>query len=162
MLTTYPVPEGSPMSPEEITLVEGTMTALADRMPQLAAAFYADLFGTAPETRAMFGSDLTAQGEKFTTMLAYLVRSLRQWTVVEPAARDSGRRHVSYGVATGHYQLAGTALINALAEVSGESWTPEAEHAWRSAYALLAELMMSGARAAETGPARQQQHLNPA
>src|SRR4051794_40373923 len=138
------------MAPEEIALVEGTMADLADRMPLLAATFYARLFAIAPETRVMFPTDMQLQGEKFTTMLAYLVRSLRQWAVLDPTSRDNGRRHAGYGVTVDHYRLAGDALLAALAELSGDDWTPATEQAWRSAYELLAELMLSGARAAST------------
>lgn len=130
------------------------MTALQDRREALAAAFYRRLFSALPEVRSLFGSDMAAQGEKFTTMLAYLVRSLGQWSVVEPAARLSGLRHAGYGVTTAHYRVAGESLLGALAEVSGADWTEETEQAWRSAYALLAELMMSGAHDAELDTSR--------
>jgi len=140
------------MSPEEVALVEGSLTGLEDRMDQLAAAFYRRLFDAMPEVRSLFGTDMAAQGEKFTTMLAYLVRSLRQWSVVEPAARLSGLRHVGYGVTTAHYLVAGESLLGALAEVSGDAWSEATEEAWRSAYALLAELMMSGAKDAQLDP----------
>ncbi|BEP13052.1 globin family protein [Acidothermaceae bacterium B102] len=138
------------MSPEEIVLVEATMADLQDTLPLLAATFYRQLFLAAPEARDMFSTDLVVQGEKFSTMLAYLVRSLRQWTVLEPASRDNGRRHAGYGVTVDHYEVAGVALLAALAEVSGPRWDDATERAWRSAYELLAELMLSGARAGAT------------
>ena len=138
------------MSPEEIVLVEATMADLEDALPLLAAAFYRQLFTAAPEARAMFSTDLVVQGEKFSTMLSYLVRSLRQWAVLEPASRDNGRRHAGYGVTLEHYEIAGVSLLAALAEVSGPGWDDATERAWRSAYELLAELMLSGARAAAT------------
>lgn len=138
------------MSPEEIAAVEANVADLEGRMDILASAFYRNLFEAAPETRDMFPADMVAQGEKFTTMLGYLIRSLRQWTVLEPASRENGRRHVGYGVTTAHYEQAGTALIAALAEVSGPDWTRETEQAWQAAYRLLAELMLAGARSAST------------
>ena len=131
------------MSPEEITLVEASLDDVD--LTVLASVFYRNLFQAAPETRPMFPADMAAQGEKFTTMLSYLIRSLRQWTVLEPMSRENGRRHVEYGVKTAHYEVAGNALVTALSEVS-PSWGPETEQAWRSAYGLLAELMLSGAR----------------
>ena len=97
------------------------MTRLADRMDELAAAFYRGLFEALPEVRSLFGTDMEAQGEKFTTMLAYLVRSLRQWSVVEPAARLSGSRHVGYGVTAAHYRVAGAALVSALGEAQART-----------------------------------------
>ena len=138
------------MAPEEIALVEATMVALRDRMPLLATTFYDRLFTAAPETRVLFSTDMDVQGEKFTTMLAYLVRSLRQWTVLEPTSRDNGRRHSGYGVTVEHYRIAGLALVGAMAELLGDDWNAETEQAWTAAYGLLSELMLSGARAAAT------------
>lgn len=138
------------MAPEEIALVEASMAALQDRMPALAATFYDRLFTAAPETRVLFSTDMDVQGEKFTTMLAYLVRSLRSWTVLEPTSRDNGQRHAGYGVTVEHYRIAGVALVGAMAELLGDDWSDETEQAWSAAYGLLAELMLSGARAVAT------------
>ncbi len=137
------------MSPDEIALVEATLSQLDGQMPVLARAFYRNLFAAAPDTRALFTTDLTVQGQKFTDMLGYLVRSLRHWTTLEPAGRENGRKHVGYGVRTEHYEIAGKALIEALAEVSGEAWDDDTAAAWQAAYGLMAELMLTGARAGQ-------------
>jgi hemoglobin-like flavoprotein len=137
------------MSPEEIALVEATISHLDGQMPELARTFYAKLFAAAPETRPLFTTDLELQGAKFTDMLGYLVRSLRHWTSLEPAGRENGRRHVGYGVTTEHYQIAGTALIGALAEVAAPHWDEQTAQAWQAAYGLMAELMLTGARAGQ-------------
>ena len=56
-----------------------------------------------------------------------------------------GARHRAYGVRAAHYRLMGGALLAALADRSGDGWTPELAEAWSLAYNLIAETMMAGA-----------------
>jgi hemoglobin-like flavoprotein len=46
----------------------------------------------------------------------------------------------------------GEALMGALADALGPDWTDEVEEAWRLAYNLTAETMMSGARVPVSPP----------
>jgi hemoglobin-like flavoprotein len=57
-----------------------------------------------------------------------------------------GAKHVDYAVTPEMYDWVGDSLLNTLAEIAGDDWTPEHAQAWAEAYAAIAELMQSGAR----------------
>jgi nitric oxide dioxygenase len=93
----------------------------------------------------MFSTDPEIQTEKFTSELAAIVEAIGSFDEVAPRLADLGARHVDYGVATRHYRLVGEALLGALAAALGPAWDEATEAAWRPAYNLVAEVMMSAA-----------------
>ena len=133
------------MTPEQLDLVESSLAAVAPRMEDLVEAFYERLFELEPATRRLFGDDLTAQRHKFAAELAFVVTGLRHRPGLVTAAESLGRHHGDLGVRPEHFRLAGFALVDALAVTLGDSWTPELGQAWRLAYRLTAEAMMTGA-----------------
>ena len=62
--------------------------------------------------------------------------------------RGLGARHAGYGVRARDYQTVGTALLDALAAVLGDSFDAPTCQAWTLAYNLVAETMLEGAAAA--------------
>jgi hemoglobin-like flavoprotein len=132
------------MTPAEIKLVRDGFQHLADR-EGLAADFYARLFALEPSLRALFPSDLKAQGAKLVGALAYVVKGLdRPGDLIEDI-RALGRRHVAYGVQPSDYDVVGQALIGTLAARLGESFDARAQAAWTAAYSLLAAAMIESA-----------------
>jgi hemoglobin-like flavoprotein len=65
------------------------------------------------------------------------------------ALRELGARHVGYGAKPEHHLVVGEVLIASLAEVAGEAWRPEHQLAWAAAFAVIADVMLSGAAEAE-------------
>lgn len=63
--------------------------------------------------------------------------------------RELGARHVAYGATPERYIVVGEVSIASLAEIAGEAWRAEHELAWRAAFAVIADAMLSGARDAE-------------
>ena len=131
------------MTPEQIDIVEGTMAAIEPQLDALSADFYARLFALDPTLRALFTADPEQQREKFSAELAGIASVLRRHGDFLAETTALGRRHVDYGIRPTHYRTAGTALLDALADALGTSWTPEAERSWRLAYNLTAEAMMA-------------------
>ena len=80
---------------------------------------------------------------KFAAELAALVEAISSFSDLATRTRELGSRHAAYGVQTTHYHSACEALIGALEEHLGEQWNAALEAAWRRAYNLVAELMMS-------------------
>lgn len=140
------------MTPEQLVIVESTVAALGPRMDDVTAAFYARLFELDPTTRAMF-SDPVDQRVKFAATLAHIVTSIRHHDDFVAAAAELGRHHGDLGVRVGHYRTAGVALLESLASGVGAAWTPSVEAAWRLAYQLTVEVMMTAGRDAAR-PAR--------
>ena len=87
-----------------------------------------------------------------TMLLSALVlvrKSLRDLDAIVPTLRKLGARHVAYGARPEHYPVVGETLIASMAAVAGEQWKPAYEHAWVSAFAIVAGVMIDGAREAE-------------
>jgi len=66
-----------------------------------------------------------------------------------PTLRALGARHVAYGAQPRHYVVVGQTLIASLAQIAGDAWRPEHELAWAAALAVIADVMLDGAREAE-------------
>jgi hemoglobin-like flavoprotein len=129
------------MTPEQIELVEKSYAATR-QSEDLANRFYEHLFAEHPELRAMFPADLGAQKQKFLAGLDELLGALRDLDGFETRARDLGARHqTNYGVKASHYPVVREALLWAML---GDTPDRDLDTAWRAAYDLVAEAMMSG------------------
>ena len=133
------------MTPRQIELVRATFAEIAPRAPDAAALFYGRLFEVAPQLRALFRGDLTAQGGKLMQALAATVGGLERIDELAPALRELGRRHRGYGVADSHYEIVGGALLWTLGQGLGGKFTDEVRDAWATAYGLVADTMKAGA-----------------
>jgi hemoglobin-like flavoprotein len=143
------------VTPEQIVAVQRSFAELSGGAgaQQLAIRFYERLFELDASTRRLFSTDPEIQRAKFLDELTEIVRSISSLDTFVPRALDLGNRHRAYGVMTDHYRLVGVALVGALGDVLGESFTPELQGAWTQAYDLVAETMMEGAAHVEPRPA---------
>jgi len=137
------------MNPESIALVQASWKKVVPIAEQAAAMFYAKLFELDPSLKALFKSDLKAQGRKLTSMLNTAVVNLANLGSILPAVEDLGRRHVGYGVEPAHYETVGTALIATLEKGLGAEFTPDVRAAWIEAYTALATVMQTAAASLE-------------
>ena len=112
--------------------------------------FYARLFAAAPSVKPLFaGTDLRRQKAMLLSALVLVRKSLRDMDAMVPTLRELGARHVGYGAKPEHYLVVGEVLIASLAEVAGQAWRPEHQLAWAAAFAVIADVMLSGAAEAE-------------
>jgi hemoglobin-like flavoprotein len=139
------------MTPEQVECVQASFRKVVPIAGEAAAMFYRRLFEIAPETEALFGSDLTAQYDKLVQMLLWIVTDLHRADRVLPALEELGRRHVGYDVKAEYYDHVGNALIWTLQQGLGDEFTPEVREAWIAAYLVLAETMKRAARSAPLG-----------
>jgi hemoglobin-like flavoprotein len=139
------------MDPQQIALVKSSFAAATTTPGELARVFYTRLFSTSPELQSLFTSDRGEQERKLTQELKQIVDLLDHVDQLLARTGDLGSRHVGYGARADHYDLVGAAMIEALAEVLGATFTPETANAWRYAYNLVAEAMQQGAAASTTG-----------
>ena len=58
-----------------------------------------------------------------------------------PILEDLGKKHVRYGVVTGHYNFVGNALIDTLKEALGEQWTEDVKGAWLVVWGFVRQTM---------------------
>ena len=130
------------MSPADIQLIRNGFAAVLVDRDGFAAAFYARLFERDPGLRALFATDMVAQGRRFLVALGHVVKSLDHLDVVAEELRALAKRHVAYGVERAHYALVGAALLATLAERLGEAFDARARAAWSRAYCTLAGIMI--------------------
>ena len=130
--------------------LETSFDLVAPRGDELVDVFYARLFAAAPAVEPLFaGTDLRRQKAMLLRTLVLLRRSLRNLDAILPELRRLGARHVAYGARPEHYPAVGQVLVASMAEIAGEAWRPEHEHAWADAFDVIAGAMISGAAAAE-------------
>lgn len=114
-----------------------------------ATLFYDRLFDLDPSLQDLFArADMASQGEKLMTMLDVAVAQLDRLDTLGPAVAAMGARHARYGVRDAHYATVGAALLWTLAQGLGPRFTPDAQEAWATTYAVLVEAMREGARLA--------------
>ena len=135
------------MTPEQISMVESSFAALGADGPTMAHDFYRRLFTIDPSAAELFSDGPDVMAIRFTVELKALVDAISSFPDFAPRVRDLGRRHAGYRVHARHYHAAREALIGALAEHLADRWSDELEAAWRRAYNLVAELMMSAGAA---------------
>ena len=94
------------------------------------------------DVRAALPAEAPEEGESFADVL-------RDLDTVTPKLRDLGARHVRYGARPEHYPVVGKVLIESMAEVAGDTWTPEHELAWTAAFIVVSDAMLDGAERLE-------------
>ncbi|MBI4273405.1 MAG: hemin receptor [Rhizobiales bacterium] len=134
------------MTPEQISIIKLTFVRVLDIKQEAGRLFYDRLFTIAPDTRAMFGSDIDKQARKLMDTLALVISSLRSESAVATMLDDLGRRHAAYGVRDEHYAKVAEALLWTLERGLGDAFTPEARAAWTTLYGVVAETMQNAAK----------------
>jgi len=141
------------MTLDQIDLIQSSFAKVAPIAGEAARIFYARLFEIAPEVRPLFHTELSEQGKKLMSVLAFAVNGLRAPETIILAAEQLAIRHLDYGVRPEHYAPVGEALIHTLEKGLGAAFTEEVRQAWLAAYALLSGVMIKAAygaaRAAE-------------
>jgi nitric oxide dioxygenase len=133
----------------EVETLEESFDLVAPRGDELIRKFYDDLFQVAPSVKPLFANvDMEGQRQALLNMLVVLRESLRDLDDIVPDLEELGARHAEYGAKPEHYPVVGEVLIGAMAEVGGDAWKPEYTAAWQEAYAVVQDVMVSGAAAA--------------
>ena len=130
---------------KDMDAVKRTLGILGPRLGPLVDLFYMRLFAIAPAARGLFPDDMSAQNDKFDSMLGDLVRLIDRPEDFADRVRDLGRRHRDYGAEPRHYALVEEALVWALARELGPAFTPHVEESWKSFYRSLSRTMIEAA-----------------
>lgn len=116
--------------------------------PTFGARFYARLFKSHPELAPMFNRNSPgAQQKVFAQKLAAIVDAVEDPEALRSELTAVARSHDQYGVKPEMYGWVGTALLETLEEAVARDWTPDADRAWRKAYAAVSEMVLSFSRA---------------
>jgi len=133
------------VTPQQVALVQASFAKVAPIAEEAAALFYGRLFETAPETRALFTGDMSAQGQKLMAAISTVVTNLDDLGAVVPVAQELAKRHVGYGVRAEHYVPVGAALLWTLEKGLGDDFTADVGAAWAEAYTTLSQVMVAAA-----------------
>jgi hemoglobin-like flavoprotein len=111
--------------------------------------FYDRLFEVAPAVEPMFANvDMERQRKALLNMLVVLRESLRDLDDIVPDLEALGAKHAEWGAQPEHYPVVGEVLLGEMAALAGDAWKPEYTAAWQEAYAVVQDVMLSGAAAA--------------
>ncbi len=120
------------------------------RSPRMTDRFYENLFERHPEARRLFGASLAKQQEMLTRALVAVIERVEDGTWLTETMHAMGARHVGYGVTDEMYPWVEGALLETMAEIAAEAWTPRVEAAWKDALRALSGMMIEGARRSST------------
>ena len=134
------------MTPAQVHLVRRSFQLLEGKSTIAALVFYRRLFEIDPGVRPLFKSDIEAQAKKLMDMMESLLGLLNRPERLTEELHDMGARHAGYGVQEHHYASVGEALLDMLAEVFDEEFTPQLREAWTALYAATRDGMLAGAR----------------
>jgi hemoglobin-like flavoprotein len=133
------------VTPQQVALVQASFAKVAPIAEEAAALFYGRLFETAPETRALFTDDMSAQGQKLMAAISTVVTNLDDLGAIVPVAQELAKRHVGYGVRAEHYVPVGAALLWTLEKGLGDDFTADVGAAWAEAYTTVSQVMVAAA-----------------
>lgn len=120
--------------------------------PKVISYFYARLFLTDPELRAIFPLAMDLPRQHFLTALTRCVWSMDNPQGLTEFLGQLARDHRKYGVQEKHYRSLGDALLASLRAFSGRAWTAEVQSAWETAVSHITAVMIEATRAAAAEP----------
>jgi hemoglobin-like flavoprotein len=130
-----------PVTPEDIACVQSTWAKLIPQAEEAATLFYDRLFEKHPDVKPLFKGDMDEQGRRIMGMIHSTVMRLDDLDPLRPMLRESGVRHMAYGVGSADYDKMADALYWTLEQVLGDEFTPEVRLAWIAVFNELAGVM---------------------
>jgi hemoglobin-like flavoprotein len=124
------------------------------RRPDGMLGFYERLFEAAPETRRMFGTDITKQSEKLAYTISFVVENLERMDTIRESIEDLGRVHNRLQVKAEHYELVTRVLVETIAETMGEDYSDDIGRAWTTALQAIGKVMMDAPAERKVSPVK--------
>ena len=135
------------MTPERQQMVQDTWHALEPNAPRLIAAAIDHFIQIAPEFRPLFDNgQVSRASENIAQTIGELVGALDEPKRFVPLAVRLGRDTADFGIDGRLYASAGEALIWALHQHLGASFSPEIQKAWVEGHHLAAAIMHRAAQ----------------
>jgi len=113
--------------------------------------FYAHLFLSHPETRAMFPVSMAHQRDRLFAALGDVVARVDDLDALVPMLKQLGRDHRKFGTAAEHYPAVGASLLATLQHFD-PGWNADLAADWTAAYELVAQVMIEAAEEAAQEP----------
>jgi hemoglobin-like flavoprotein len=131
------------MTPRQIGFVRAGYSTILNMRERFADEFFRELFRQDPSLRSLFKSGLHERADCLVRSLGALARNIdnsSRWHFVQSCEESD---HVGRMLLDKHYFAVGAALMAALGECLGPTFTPVAEAAWAQAYSQHGQDMFS-------------------
>jgi NAD(P)H-flavin reductase/hemoglobin-like flavoprotein len=126
-------------------LLKESWILVEERREMVAGHFYARMFLSDPHLRDLFPVQMNGQRDRLLEAIVTAVQNMDDPERLDDYLRSLGRDHRKYHVRPEHYDVVGSALLDALRTFAEDQWTVEYDQAWRDAYQVIAEKMLAGA-----------------
>lgn len=133
--------------------IEATLPVLAERLPDIAGAFYRKIFTAHPELLdGLFNRGNQRSGEQRQALAGSILgyaRGLLDQTIasphepLDPVLERIAHKHVSLGVRPEQYPIVYRYLFEAIAEDLGDLLTAQITEAWTEVYWIMAERLIT-------------------
>lgn len=130
---------------EQRNIIHATYRVASQRNDDMMKFFFERLFELDPSLETLFDNGGNRMRDKFLKTIGTLVASIELFDKAEPSIRQIGLRHLGYNVQPEHYPLVKRAMLDALAHVLGEDYTPDVETAWTALYDVIARIAREAA-----------------
>lgn len=126
-------------------IIHATAPVVAEHLDAITARFYPLMFARYPQVMPLFNQTHQENGQQ-PRALARMVLAYVQLRSSPEKARETLAivvdKHVSLNIKPEHYPIVGECLLAAIAEVLGDTVTPEIADAWGALYQELADLLI--------------------
>jgi hemoglobin-like flavoprotein len=130
------------MTPKQIDLIQKSLSAILVLRDRVSAHFRELVAVIDRAPRSLFaGADRARQGAVLINAVATAVQALRSGDYPIAALCQY---HLNYGIGTQHFRSAGAALVWALEQELGSSFTAELGDAWASACEWVGRTILEG------------------
>jgi hemoglobin-like flavoprotein len=134
------------MTPESANRIRESFRQLAPQLERMTRDFYDRMFAARPETRALFGRDMTMQQQHLGAALALIVRNLSMLDALAGTFQQLGAAHARAGVRPEHYPVVRDAMLESMSAALNpmNAWSAELLADWRALLDQVAAYMLQG------------------
>ncbi len=127
---------------EHRLMVRDDIAALSSRMNELSALFYTHLFRLHPPLQDVFNGGVPMLNRKFSNMLATL-KNVKHLEKISAALTSMAERHLAYHAEIAHFPLFKSALLLALNDLLGASFSATKKAAWEKVFDEVSAIMIA-------------------
>jgi hemoglobin-like flavoprotein len=129
---------------DAVARLEENFNLLAPRGLELVDRFYAHLFSSHPQIRAMFPQDMTTQKRKLLSSIVLIAKNLRNPERIREPVFEMGRRHEAYGTQPEIYPIFRDTLIGVMRDMAVREWSEQLTEDWTAALDAVIDMMLEG------------------
>ena len=138
------------LSAEARPYIDLSVPVLREHGVTITRTFYRNMFAEYPEFTNLFNMGNQANGSQQQALAAAVFAYAANYGNAEalaPVVKRIVHKHVSVGITAEHYPIVGRHLLGAIEQTLGDAATPPLMAAWREAYGLLADTLISAEKA---------------